>query len=76
MDYSADRLRTILDAHEAACVPLDVFFTTWQMDDIEAQDPALPGRLQSSAMAVMSCHVRPPNPCANNFLSGPSWAPR
>lgn len=71
VDYSADRLRTILDAHEAAGVPLDVFFTTWQTDDIEAQDPALLGRLQSSAMAVMSYHVRPPKPYANNFLSGP-----
>jgi hypothetical protein len=71
VDLSADRLRRILDAHETAAVPLDVFFTTWQTDDIEAQDPALLGRLQSSAMTVMSYHVRPPKPYANNFLTGP-----
>jgi hypothetical protein len=70
-DLSADRLRRILDAHEAAAVPLDVFFTTWQTDVIEAQDPGLLGRLQSSSMAVMSYHVRPPKPYANNFLNGP-----
>lgn len=63
-------LDALLDLHESNQVPLDVFFTTWQTDIIE-QNPALLGRLQSSALVVQSYHVRPPKPYANNFLWGP-----
>ena len=62
-------LEALLDLHESNQVPMDVFFTTWQTDIIE-QNPALLGRLQSSALVVQSYHVRPPKPYASNFTWG------
>lgn len=69
---SAAELRTLLNAHEAAGVPVDVFFTTWQTDVIEAQAPELIGRLQSSSRVTMGYHVRAPKPYASQYGSA-NW---
>ena len=66
---SAAELRTLLNAHEAAGVPVDVFFTTWQTDVIETQAPELIGRLQSSSRVTMGYHVRAPKPYASQYGS-------
>ena len=68
-ENSATELRTLLNAHEAAGVPVDVFFTTWQTDVIETQAPELIGRLQSSSRVTMGYHVRAPKPYASQYGS-------
>jgi hypothetical protein len=68
-ENSAMELRTLLNAHEAAGVPVDVFFTTWQTDVIETQAPELIGRLQSSSQVTMGYHVRAPKPYASIYGS-------
>jgi hypothetical protein len=66
-EHSASELHTLLNAHEAAGVPVDVFFTTWQTDVIETQAPELIGRLQSSSRVTMGYHVRAPKPYASIY---------
>ena len=59
---SAQYLETILDAHEANRVPLDVFFTTWQTDIIADEYPTLMARLLSSSLVAQGYHLRAPKP--------------
>ncbi|MFN0079602.1 MAG: cadherin repeat domain-containing protein [Prosthecobacter sp.] len=66
-ELSAAELRTLLNHHEAAGVPVDVFFTTWQTDLIEALAPEMIGRLQSSSRVTMGYHVRAPKPYASIY---------
>ena len=57
---SASELRTLLNAHEAAGVPVDVFFTTWQTDVIETQAPELIGRLRTAGVHTVLLPARSP----------------
>lgn len=74
VEESAHYLDQILTLHEERGIPLDVFFTTWQTDLIEAR-PELLGRLQSSARVAQGYHVRPPKPYADGFAWGPMTHP-
>ena len=60
-------LRTLLNHHESARVPVDVFLTTWQTDILEQEAPELLGRLLSSRWVNLCYHVRAPKPYANGY---------
>jgi len=58
----------VLDLHEELGVPLDVYLTTWMVDDLEGTE--LFSRLVASPLVSVNYHTRPPLPYRANFCVG------
>ncbi len=58
----------VLDLHEQLAVPLDVYLTTWMVDDLAGT--ALFARLVASPLVSVNYHTRPPLPYRANFCVG------
>lgn len=66
-EESAAAVERVLDVHEAAGVPVDVFLTDTVARGYARDAPHVLDRLRDSPVAVVSYHVRPPYPYYPNF---------
>lgn len=64
---SASTVERLLDLHEEAGVPVDVFLTDPMARAYEQDAPYLIDRLRASPIAAVSYHVRPPAPYYPEF---------
>lgn len=62
---AVDIATKVLDLHEQLAVPLDVYLTTWMVDDL-AGTPLFE-RLVASPLVSVNYHTRPPLPYRANF---------
>lgn len=67
VDESASTVERLLDLHEEAGVPVDVFLTDPMARAYEQGAPYLLDRLRASRIAAVSYHIRPPAPYYPEF---------
>jgi hypothetical protein len=67
---SINYVTKVLDLHESLNLPLDVYLTTWMVDDYQEKAPKLLDRLLKSPLVSVNYHTRPPLPYRANFCTG------
>ena len=72
---SADTVNKVMDLFDSLNMRLDVYLTTWMIDEYESKQPALLKRILTSPNVSVSYHTRPPKPYRANFndRDGHDW---
>ena len=72
---SADLVKKVMDLFDSLDMRLDIYLTTWMIDEYEAKYPDLLKRILTTPNVSVSYHTRPPKPYRASFndKDGHDW---
>ncbi len=72
---SADLVTKVMDLFDSLNLRLDIYLTTWMVDEYETKYPKLLTRILTTPNVSVSYHTRPPKPYRANFTDkdGHDW---